>query len=73
MNLKQSARKANLKKWKATGPAIIQSPLKQIHARYPDERDPVSKALSEHPIYAKARRMANAGNGSAVKAIARTL
>jgi hypothetical protein len=70
MNLRKDKRKQNLKKWKATPPAVIDSPLQKIHAIYPDTRN-ANGTLSHQPFYAEALRAAKQGNGAAVKDMAR--
>ena len=69
MNLTQSARKANLKRWKAQKPAVIGSPLKVIHERFPDRK--LGGRTVMHPIYATAFHAANRGDGVTVKKLAR--
>ena len=71
MNLTQSARKANLKRWKAQKPAVIDSPLKAIHDRYPDQR--VLDETTHHFMYARALNAAKRGDGITVKQMARAL
>lgn len=72
MNLTRAVRKANLKKWKATPPAAFASPLKAIHAAYPDERLP-GGGSRERFQYTEARRAAALGDGATVKRMAAQL
>ena len=72
MNLTRTVRKANLKKWKATPPAAFSSPLKAIHAAYPDIRL-VGGGSREHAKYTEARRAAARGDGASVKRMAALL
>jgi hypothetical protein len=73
MNLTQAVRKANLKKWKAQKPARIDSPLRAIHAHYPDLRNEKGEIVAEHATYTEARRAAARGDGSTVKRIAASI
>lgn len=62
-NLTKAKRAETLKKWKAQGPALIQRPLKHIHAVFPDART--------QAFYTEARRAAARGNGGRVRKLAR--
>ena len=73
MNLTQAVRKANLKKWKAQGPAIVQRPLRRIHEAHPDTKNAHGVAVSEDPIFTEARRAAARGDGGSVKLLAHQL
>lgn len=73
MNLTQAVRKVNLKRWKAQGPAVIDSPLRAIHAAYPDLRGEKGNTAGKHPTYAKAYYAARKGDGATVKQMARAL
>ena len=61
-----------IKKWKATRPAVIKSPLKAIHAAHPDIRL-VGGGSREQWQYTEARRAAARGDGVAVKRMAAAL
>jgi len=73
MNLTQPVRKANLKRWKAQGPAVIQSPLKALHARFPDLQNEKGEYGGENPFYSAARRAAQRGDGVRVKQLCAAL
>lgn len=73
MNLTKPVRKVNLKRWKAQGPAVIDSPLQAIHNAYPDLRDEKGNPAGKHPMYAKAYHASRKGDGSTVKQMARAL
>ena len=69
MNLRKESRAANLKKWKAQGPAIIQRPAKLIAALL-DGKD-IKGDRIVHPDTALAYNLAMNGDGARVNAIAR--
>jgi len=68
-NLTKAKRAETLKKWKAQGPALIQRPLKHIHAVFPDAR--TQTETTEQAFYTEARRAAARGNGGRVRKLAR--
>lgn len=75
MNLRKEARKANLAKWTAQGPAVIQRPLQLIQRRTSiavSNRDG-TVSYKESPIGCSARIAAAHGDGLRVKALARSV
>lgn len=74
MNLRQDARKATLKKWKATPPAVIAKPLKRLHTEHPDRKHPVTRArIGYAPSFLPALHAAQRGDGLTVKRLAAAL
>ena len=71
MNLTKKVREANLKRWKAQGPAVIDSPLKALYEKYLDMKG--HNDLVMRIACAEARCAAQRGDGVAVKAAARVL
>jgi len=59
MNLRKEVRKANLAKWQAQGPGIIERPLRLLKAHAPVF------------IYREAKRRADDGRGRSVTCMAR--
>ena len=65
MNLRANVRKANLKKWMAQGPAVIERPVRLITRRL-DRSSIPDKNFMEAAYFA-----ANRGNGALVREMAR--
>ena len=71
MNLRKEVRKANLAKWQAQGPGIIERPLKLMLSMFPDLRNTDGSLAGHSAVYMHALRFAKAGNGAAVTQLAR--
>ena len=72
MNLTHDKRKANLAKWKAQGPGLIQRPLRKIQARTAIKtvKDGVVQ-FEESEVGREARHAANRGDGAYVSMLMR--
>lgn len=71
MNLTKAKRAENLKKWKATPPALVKHPLRALHQLFPDFRDERGFPAGRNPVFAAAVRAAQRGDGGKVQAMAR--
>jgi len=72
MNLRKEARKANLAKWRAQSPAVIQRPLRFVRERTA-MKDDKGNIIDYLPIGMAAIHAARRGDGCTVNIIAREL
>jgi len=71
MNLRKEVRKANLAKWQAQGPGIIERPLRLMLSMFPDMRNTDGSPAGHSRIYSHAKSYAAAGDGLSLTRLAR--
>jgi len=71
MNLRKEVRKANLAKWQAQGPGIIERPLKLMRSMFPDLRKTDGSFAGHSDVYMHAKSYAAVGDGLSLTSLAR--
>ena len=71
MNLRKEVRKANLAKWLAQGPGIIERPLRLMLSMFPDMRNTDGSPAGRSDVYMHAKSYAAVGDGLSLTRLAR--